>query len=154
MENVATGFVCALTVVPIGIIAFVASWGTLFIAPLIFLGIAWLAVILYRLGAGGPVSWRGTLCIIAVMIVTLALSVFTGLITEVAFDISSIARLSPLEALGVPQYWTVFSEVLNDPAAQSRIIPSILAAATFAAIGIFSALRGVFHRQSLRVAKG
>jgi hypothetical protein len=144
-ENIGRGVVVALFIIPLGIVAWVIVWGFGIIASIVALGIAWGAVQLYRLGSGGFVTRPGAIAITLITIVTIGLSIFAGIVSDVANGLSQGMGIPVLDALMDPSFWPTFNRILADPAVQADIVPSILIAVAFSALGCFSILRGALR---------
>lgn len=147
-ENVIRGTLFSLIALPIGVAIFVVVWNLGFIASIVSVATALLTVFLYRLGAGGVISRVGALCVTAVVIVTVGLSILAGIVSEVAIYVGEEAGVSPFEAITLPGFWDFFTEVTSDPAYQESVLPSVGIAILFAGLGVFGTLRKAFTQQS------
>jgi hypothetical protein len=145
IEDVTRGTVLALLAIPAGIIVFVLIWSIGFIASAVTLGVAFLARFLYLLGSGGVIGRAGAVRVTVITISTVIASIIAGLVSDVAIGIGQVMSISPIEALMSPQFSTVFAAYVGDPDAQSSLIPSVLLALGFGALGCFSLLRGTFR---------
>ena len=142
-ENVGRGTVVALLAIPAGVIVWVIIWSIGFIASIVSFGVALLAMFLYRLGSGGQIGRTGAIRVAIITITTIALSIFTGLVVDVAVGISQVAQVSPIDALSSPAFWTVFNEYLGT--AGAPLYGSIALAVVFGIFGCFSVLRRAFR---------
>ena len=143
-ENVTRGTLLALLVIPLGVIVWTIIWNVGFIASIVSFGVAVLAVFLYRRGSGGTISRGGAIRVILIVIVTVALSLFVGVVSEVAIALGDVAGISPIDALTAPQFWPVFNQILAEPDVQKELLPAIGLGILFAALGCFSTLRRAF----------
>jgi len=146
-ENIVRGTLFSLLAIPVGVIVFVFIWNLGFIASIVSFGTAWLAVFLYRLGAGGIISRIGAFCITGVVVVAVGLSIFAGLVSDVAIGVGRVADISPFVALTMPEFWQIFNEAIGDSEAMGSVALPIVLAIVFAALGVFNTLRGIFRAQ-------
>lgn len=144
-EDVGRGTLLALLAVPAGIIVWVLVWSIGFIVSIISFGVAYLAVFLYRLGSGGTISRPGAIRVTIITLATVVLSIIAGIVSDVAISIGRIAKISPFEALLMPQFGEVFGTYIGDPAVIGGLAPSILIAIAFGVLGCFGILRGAFR---------
>ncbi len=142
VENVGRGTLAALLAIPVGVIVWVLIWSIGFIASVVSFGVAILAMFLYRLGAGGTIGRAGAVRVTIITLVTIGLSIFAGLVADVAIGIGQVAQVSPFEALNFPQFWEVYSQYVADNT--ESLTPSILISIAFGILGCFSVLRGAF----------
>lgn len=142
VEDVNRGTVVALLAVPVGVIVFVVVWTIGFIASIITLGVAYLAMFLYRLGSGGGMSRAGAVRVTIITLVTLALSIFAGLVTDIAIGVGRSSKTSPVEAVLEPGFWSIFEDNLAN--ADGQLWMSVGLAALFGVIGCFGILRSAF----------
>ena len=145
-ENVLRGFLFSLIVVPVGVVAWVLIWELGFVASVVAFGIAAATVWLYRRGSGGKVSPRGAIAIVAVVIGTLLLAFYSGLVWDYVLAVGKQVGLSPVDALTNPAFWPSFNADFGSIVSANGT--GLLFAFGFGAIGVFSTLRRV-----LRAAK-
>ena len=143
-ENVTRGTLLALLVIPLGVIVWTIIWNVGFIASIVSFGVAFLAVFLYQRGSGGTISRAGAIRVILIVVVTVALSLFIGVVSEVAIAIGQAADISPFDAVASPNFWPFFNEILAEPDVQKELLPAIGLGILFAALGCFSTLRRAF----------
>lgn len=144
-ENVPRGTIFALAVVPLGIIAWVLLWSLGFIASFVAFGVSFGAVALYRIGSGGVVGRTGAIRVAVITVVTLALAIFAGLVSDVMSSYVRIAKTNVIDALFSPKFWSVFQHTLSEPGVIGNLAPSLLISVAFAALGCFSVIRGAFR---------
>jgi hypothetical protein len=87
----------------------------------------------------------GAVRVAIITVVTALLSIFAGIVADVAIGISQIAKITPIEALTSPQFGTVFNFYITDPESQGSLVGSVLMSLAFAALGCFWVLRGAFR---------
>lgn len=142
VENVTRGTLFALVALPVGVAAWVIIWSFGFIASIISFGIAWLAIVLYKVGSGGLIGKAGAVRVTIITLVTVALAIVAGLVSDVALPLSRIAGISPLDAVAHPQFGEFFSRYLSEAGGSLTI--SILMAIGFGVLGCFGLLRSAF----------
>lgn len=81
-ENRTRGTLFALAVIPAGIILWVIIWMIGFIAAIVGILVAVGALWLYRKGSGGRIGYNGAARVSAIVVVTLLVSFFAGLIAD------------------------------------------------------------------------
>lgn len=143
LENVGRGTVVALLAVPAGIIVWVIIWSIGIVASIVSFGVAYLALFLYRLGSGGPVSRAGAVRITIITLGTVVLAIIAGLVSDVAIGIGRVANVSPIEALSSPRFGEVFTTYLTQSG--PGLAFSIVLAIVFGIFGCFSILRSAFR---------
>ena len=142
-EDVNRGTVVALLAIPAGVIVWVVIWTIGFIASIVSFGVALLAMFLYKLGSGGQMGRAGAVRVTIITIVTIGLSIFAGLIVDVAVGIASVTNDGPIAALSNPVFWEVFKEYTTGPESSSLGF-SLALSIGFGILGCFSILRGAF----------
>lgn len=145
IEDVNRGTVLALLAIPAGIIAFVIIWNFGFIASIVSLGVAYLAMFLYQRGSGGTIGRAGAVRVAIITIVTVGLSIFAGIVSSVAIGFGEVAGISPFAAVADPQFGTIFSATMADSEVQGELAKSVLIALAFGALGCFGVLRAAFR---------
>ena len=133
----------ALLAIPAGVIVWVIIWTIGFIASIVSFGVAILAMFLYKLGSGGQMGRAGAIRVTIITIVTVGVSIFAGLIVDVAVGIASVTSGGPIEALSNPVFWDVFKEYTTGPESSSLGF-SLALSVGFGILGCFSILRGAF----------
>jgi hypothetical protein len=151
-ENLTRGTLLALIVVPVGITVWVIVWNIGIIASIVSFGIAWGAVQLYRLGSGGAVSRIGAIIVSVITLVTVGLAIFAGIVSEAAIALGEGAGVGPVDALMSAEFWPYFNYVLALPEVQAQLLPKVLIAIGFGALGCFSTLRNVLRATSANEA--
>lgn len=143
-ENVGRGILFSLAVIPVGVILWTLIWSMGFIAAIVAFAVAFGAAWLYQKGSGGRVGAKGIVWIIVVTLVTLVIAFFAGIAASVASE-SGLA-------FGSPQFWAAYQYILSSDATWSSLTRDILMSLLFAALGIFSAIRGVMQANKARRA--
>ncbi|MCW2752255.1 MAG: putative rane protein [Aeromicrobium sp.] len=151
-ENISRGITFALLVVPAGIAAWLVLWSFGFIASLVAWGIVWAAVQLYVRGSGGRLSRPGAFAILTIVVVTLLLAFFSGMVYDAAHDLGKISSLTTWEAFTHPQFWPTFWDFF--PNALPDYLPNFAMAVAFGALGSFRTLRGVFQHTATAPSPG
>lgn len=150
-ENMVKGLLFALIAVPLGVVFWVVIWSFGFISAIVAFAVAAAAAWLYRKGSGGRVSTKGAFLISGVVLVTLLLSFYAGLVTDFVRAAAETNGLSWVQALRHPLFWPTFNEnfgaILNDN------LPNLVFALLFGVLGAFSVLRRAFA-DTKREAKG
>ena len=142
IEDVNRGTVVALAAIPVGVIIWTIVWTLGAILSVITYGVAFLAMFLYKLGSGGTISRAGAVRVTIVTIVTVALSIIAGLVSDVAMGIGRITNEGPIAALSNPQFGQVFSDYLTS--GDTGLGFSIAIAVAFGLLGCFGVLRSAF----------
>ncbi|MCU1523963.1 MAG: hypothetical protein JWO18_857 [Microbacteriaceae bacterium] len=141
-ENLVRGTLFALVAVPVGVVLWVVIWSFGFVSAIVAFAIAASAAWLYRRGSGGRVSTRGALLISGVVLFTLLLSFYIGLVTDYVRAVAEQTGLTWSEAFTHPLFWTAFNEdfgaLLNDN------LLNLGLALLFGVFGAFSVLRRAF----------
>ena len=139
-ENVQRGIAFAFITLPLGVIAWDILWSFGFIASIVALGIAWLALRLYRIGSGGSISRPGAIGVTAITIGTLVIAFISGYAVDVVGIYSGERGMSIPEALVSPGFWgAVFASM-----ATGGTFVSFVLAAVFGLLGCFGILRTTF----------
>lgn len=145
VEDVNRGTVVALLTVPAGVIVWVLIWSVGFILSAVTYGVALLAMFLYTRGSGGAIGRVGAVRVTIITLATVVLSIFAGIVSDVALAISRVANISPIEALNVPQFNSVLTNYLTDGEAVGSWLPSVLIGIAFAILGCYGILRNAFR---------
>lgn len=143
VEDVNRGTVVALLALPVGVIAWVLIWSIGIVASIVGFGIAYLTMFLYTRGSGGLISRAGAVRITIITLVTLAIAIFAGLVSDVAIGISRLSSLSPIEALSDNQFPVVLNTYLTDGVSEWGFF--VLLAVVFGIVGCFGILRTAFR---------
>ncbi|HXR44385.1 MAG TPA: hypothetical protein VN759_06225 [Pseudolysinimonas sp.] len=139
-ENVQRGIAFAFIALPLGIIAWDLLWSFGFIASIVALGIAWLALRLYRVGSGGSISRPGAIGVTAITVGTLVLAFISGYAVDVVGIYAGERGISIPEALVTPGFWgAVFASM-----ATGGTVVSFVLAVVFGLLGCFGILRTTF----------
>jgi hypothetical protein len=146
VENVGKGTLFALLAVPAGVAVWLILWKFGFIASIVGFGVVWAAVQLYVRGSGGAISRLGAFIILGIVIVTLLLSFFAGMVYDVAEEVGKASSLTTWEAFTHDRFWSFFWDVFSDILPEYR--GDFLFAAGFGALGAFSMLRAVFQHSA------
>ena len=141
-ENIPRGTLMTLLIVPAGILAWVLLWQFGLVASIVAFGVAIGALWLYRFGSGGRISRTAAIRITIIVIVTLALSFFAGLVSDVVPLYASQRNIPILSALTSSEFWTFFNHALSNNF--GNIAVPLLLAAVFGLLGCFSVLRTAF----------
>jgi hypothetical protein len=137
-ERVARGIALALLVIPVGIVAWTVLWNFGFIASIVSYGVSVGAVWLYRVGSKARVTRASFWAILAIIIVTMVLSLLAGFFTDVA----GFLGLPLMQALTEPRVWEVYwNNIFTNPDLWSAYLPQILLALAFAALGCYRTIR-------------
>ena len=142
VEDVNRGTVVALLALPVGVIVWVIIWTIGIVASVVTLGVAYLAMFLYRLGSGGTIGRAGAVRVTIITLVTLAVAIFAGLVADVAVGVGSVTKVGPVEALSNPAFWQIFNEYVTAP--DSGLLLSLALAIGFGILGCFGILRSAF----------
>jgi hypothetical protein len=126
----------ALLIIPAGVLVWVGLWSLGFITSIVAFGIAVGAVWLYRKGSGGLITREGAWTVTAIVVVTLLIAFWLGLVLDEAGGIKHLDRLSN------PVFWRYFSEDFG--ALVKQDILSLLIAVAFAALGVRRVLGNAF----------
>ncbi|HEY5230431.1 MAG TPA: hypothetical protein VIJ11_06035 [Galbitalea sp.] len=136
-ENVLTGALFALLVLPVGVVVIVLLSSINFVASIAGYLIAFLAVLLYRRGSGGVISRVGAWTITAIVLATVLIGIWATLF------VVSFGGLGHLGDIGNPQAMTLFNE--NLPALVNGNLLFIGLIVLFAAVGSFRILGRAFR---------
>lgn len=137
-ERVGRGIALALLIIPAGVIVWTVLWNIGFIASIVTWGVAIGTVWLYRVGSKARVTRGAFWGIIAIVAVTVALSLLAGIFT----DLVAALKIPLGDALTDGRVWALFWDNLftNGDMWQSYL-PSVLLALLFAVLGCFTTLR-------------
>jgi len=142
-ENVARGTLLTLLVIPVGVVVWLLIWNFGFVAGIVTYGVALLAVVLYKLGAGF-VSRAGAVRVTVITLITIALSLFAGLVSDVAVFVGKELGISQFAAVLEPDFWPFFTDVMFTQGAIEEYAPQLLIAVGIGLLGCFSILRNAF----------
>lgn len=144
-ENVGKGLLLASLAIPVGIILWVILWRAGYMASLVSFVIAFLAVWLYKKGAG-TTSRKSAPFLFALIILGILLSFLGGMVSD-ALDFLTQGDGSS-DALGVllaPEFWSFFGEnIFTNSALWESYSTDILIALGFGALGSFTILKDLF----------
>ena len=144
----ARGVLVALLIVPIGVVAWGILWNFGFIASIVGFVVAFGAMFLYRLGAGGLVTRLGAALITAITLVTLVLAFFGGMVLDGLKGFSDATGQAQLSLFFSPQFWDGFFEILNQPGVIGSYAGDFGLALLFGVLGCFGVIRGAFRTAS------
>jgi lysylphosphatidylglycerol synthetase-like protein (DUF2156 family) len=137
-ERVARGIALALLVIPVGVVAWTLLWNVGFIASIVSYGVALGAVWLYRVGSKARVTRASFWAILAIIVVTMVLSLLAGFFT----DLAGYLNLPLMQALAEPHFWDVYwNNIFTNPDLWNSYLPQILLALAFAALGCYRTIR-------------
>ncbi|TXN30331.1 hypothetical protein [Lacisediminihabitans profunda] len=142
LENVVRGTIFALLAVPVGVILWVVIWNLGVVSAIVAFVVAAAAAWLYRKGSGGRVSFTGALVISGVVLATLLLSFYFGLVSDWVRAVVEQTRLNPIQALTDPGFWPSFNSVFGELLKSE--LPSLGLALLFGLLGAFTVLRRAF----------
>lgn len=142
-ENVVRGGLFAAVAVPVGIVLWVIIWSIGFVSSLVAFAVAAFAAWLYRKGSGGLVSKVGALVIAGIVLGTILLSFYFGLVFDYAKYAGEQLNLNPFAAVLDPLFWPNFNAdfgmLLN-----GNLLNLALALA-FGTLGAFSVIRRAYR---------
>jgi hypothetical protein len=142
LENVVRGTIFALLAVPVGVILWVVIWSLGVVSAIVAFVVAAGAAWLYSKGSGGRVSVTGALVISGVVLVTLIVSFYFGLVSDWIRAVAEQTGLNPIQALAAPAFWPSFNSVFGQ--LLKADLPSLGLALLFGVFGAFSVLRRAF----------
>lgn len=108
-ENVVRGALFAAIAVPVGIVLWVIIWSIGIVSALVAFAVAAFAAWLYRKGSGGLVSKVGALVIAGIVLGTILLSFYFGLVSDYAKYAGEQLGLNPFAAVLDPLFWPNFN---------------------------------------------
>ncbi|MFB9747956.1 hypothetical protein [Leifsonia shinshuensis] len=139
-ERVGRGLALALLIIPAGVIAWTVLWNIGFIASIVSWGVAIGAVRLYRFGSKARVTRGAFWGIIAIVAVTLVLSLLAGIYS----DLISTLKIPLGDALTDSRVWSLFADNLfTNGDLWQAYLPTVGLALLFAVLGCFTTLRRV-----------
>ncbi|MET4780401.1 hypothetical protein [Glaciihabitans sp. UYNi722] len=141
-ENLVRGTLFALLAVPIGVVLWVVIWSFGFVSAIAAFAVAAAAAWLYRKGSGGRVSTKGAVLISGVVLVTLLLSFYCGLVTDYVRAIADAADLTWIQAFTHPLFWTAFGEDFGALLTSNAVV--LILSLALGVLGAFSVLRVAF----------
>jgi hypothetical protein len=137
-ERVIRGIALALLIIPIGVVAWTILWNIGFIASIVSWGVAAGALWLYRVGSKARVTRGAFWAIVAIVVVTVVLSLLAGIFS----DLASAVDVPLFEALTRSDFWRLFGEnVFDNPEMWQAYLPQVVLALLFAALGCFMTIR-------------
>ncbi|MBO1738928.1 hypothetical protein [Leifsonia sp. TF02-11] len=139
-ERVGRGIALALLVIPVGVVVWTLLWQIGFIASIVSWGVAIAAIWLYRRGSKARVTPAAAGGIIAIVVVTVVLSLLAGMFT----DLVSAIQVPLQDAITDPKVWGLFVDnLLSNGEMWQAYLPQVLIALVFAFLGCFTTLRRV-----------
>ncbi|MEN9620774.1 MAG: hypothetical protein RL499_967 [Actinomycetota bacterium] len=142
-ENVLRGTLLALLAVPAGVALWLVIWNLGYLAAIVSFAVALGAAFLYRVGSGGTVSKVGASIVTGIVVVTVLLSFYAGLVSDYANVVASQLDISPFEAMGQPLFWSSFHAGL--PVVLEGNVINVGLALLFGVLGSFGVLRAAFQ---------
>ncbi|MFM9919085.1 hypothetical protein [Lacisediminihabitans sp. H27-G8] len=146
-ENVVRGGMFAAVAVPLGIVLWVVIWSIGFVSAIVAFAVAAFAAWLYRKGSGGLVSKVGALVIAGIVLVTILLSFYFGLVSDYAKFAGEQLGLNPFAAVLDPLFWPNFTAdfglLLN------ANLLNLLFALALGTLGAFSVIRKAYRSSSI-----
>lgn len=137
-ERVGRGIALALLIIPVGIIVWTVLWNFGFVASIVSWGVALGAVWLYRVGSKARVTRGAFGGIVAIVVVTVVLSLLAGIFT----DLASAVGIPLTEALTRSEFWQLFADnVFTNGEMWQAYLPQVGLALLFAALGCFTTMR-------------
>lgn len=143
-EDIARGTVFAAAAIPAGVIVWVVLWQFGFIASIVGFGVAYLAMFLYRFGAG-VVGRQGAIRVTVVTVLTLVLAFFGGVVSDVLGVWTADTGESAVSALVSPDFWNGFQVIMGLDGVLASYVPDFALAMLFGLLGCFSVLRSAFR---------
>lgn len=151
VENVARGTVFSLLAIPVGVVAWVVLWRFGFVASIVGFGVAFLAIALYRFGAG-VLGRQGAVRVAIVTIVTLLLAFAAGVVSDVLDFWTVQTGQDVFSSLVSPEFWTQLQQILSIPGVAGSYLPNFGLALLFGALGCFQLLRSAFRASAAPAA--
>jgi len=142
-ENILRGTLFALIAIPAGVLVWVIIWSIGIVASIVAFGVAVFTVWLYRKGSGGAVSRTGAFITSAIILVTLLLAFYFGLVVDYVRAASDQSGIAPLDIFQNPNFWNYFG--MDFPEIVRLNGFNLLLALAFGVLGSFSILRNVFR---------
>jgi hypothetical protein len=142
-ENVVRGALLALIVIPVGVALWVAVESLGVVVGVVAFGISFGAYWLYQRGAGGVISRTGAWIVAAIVVVTLGLSIFFGMMADYAIGVGENYGLNPWDVFFSPVFWPNFTH--NFGALFSANVTFYLIAIVIAILGAFRTLQRAFR---------
>ncbi|MFN4001811.1 hypothetical protein [Microcella sp.] len=142
-ERVLRGTLLALLVVPVGTALWVVIWNLGYVAAIVAFLVALGAALLYRLGSGGTVSRLGAAIVTGIVVLTVLVSFYAGMVSDYANFVATELGIGPFDAIAQPLFWSSFHADL--PLVIEAYLPDFGLALLFGALGAFSVLRNAFR---------
>lgn len=137
-ERVGRGLALALLVIPAGIVVWTIIWNLGFVASIVSWGVVAGAVFLYRVGSKARVTRGAYWGLIAIVAVTVVLSLLAGIFT----DIVKVVGIPLGDALTRADFWHVYADnIFSNGDMWGAYMPQVLMAVAFAALGCFMTFR-------------
>lgn len=144
-ENMKQGLLLSLLVIPIGVVLWVALWRFGYIASIVSLAMAWLAVYLYGVGAKAPASRRAAPYLLAIIVVGVLLAFVAGIASDATDFYVKDTSMSQWDALFIADYWAYLADNLfNNGELISSYLGDLVISIVFALIGCFSTVKELF----------
>lgn len=136
IENVSRGALLSLLAIPVGVVLWTLIWSVGIVASIVAFVIAIAAVWLYRKGSGGLISRPGAWIVTLVVVFTLLLSFWVGMVVDYA------GGLGHLNYISEPRFFAFFNEDFAENFKGD--LPSFGLALLFSALGCFRVLGRAF----------
>jgi hypothetical protein len=136
-ENVARGALFSVIAIPVGVVLWTLIWSIGFVASIVAFAVAFAAVWLYTRGSGGLISRAGAWIVTGVVIVTLLLSFWVGMVVDYAHG------LGHLDYISQPGFFESFGQDFAGNFQQN--LPSFGLALLFGALGSYQVIRRAFR---------
>jgi hypothetical protein len=142
-ENIGKGLLLASLAIPIGIALWVIIWRAGYMASLVSFIIAFLAVWLYKKGAGAGPSKKSAPLIVGLVVAGVLLAFVGGMVSDAAdFIVQQNSDTDALSLLLSPDFWAFFSEnIFANGELWASYTTDILIAVGFGALGSFFVLK-------------
>lgn len=149
-ENVLRGALFAAIAIPVGVIVWAVIWSFGFIVSIVAFGVAAAAVWLYTKGSGGVIGRAGAFVVSGVVLVTLLLAFWVGLVVDYVRAVAEVTGLTYTEAFTNDVFWPAFNSDFGYLIEQNGF--NFLLAIAFGVLGAFSVIRGAFRTAKAREA--
>ena len=146
-EHVGRGAILALLIIPVGVVVFVLISSIGIYASIVSFGVAFGAYWLYQRGAGGVISRTGAWVVLAIVVVTVLLSIYADLVWGFA---TGVPGYSQWEVIGQPGFWPQFNDKFFSLLSEDSL--NVILILAFGLLGSARILRNAFRRTSTRPA--
>jgi len=142
-ENVVRGGLFAAIAVSVGIVLWVIIWSIGIVSALVAFAVAAFAAWLYRKGSGGLISKVGALVIAGIVLGTILLSFYFGLVSDYAKYAGEQLGLTPFAAVLDPLFWPNFNADFGTLLNGNLL--NLVFALALGTLGAFSAIRKAYR---------